>query len=246
MSRKGVTRRGWVGLPGGWTEAIGLEFVVAGGGLGAGVDVEFFVDATAVSVHGVVADAEFVCDFLAEVALGEEVEDFFFAFGKLAEFVFGIGRAGLAEALDDFSGDAAAHGGAALVDLTEGGEELFAGGVFEKVSGGAGFEGFEDAVGVFVDRDHNELDLRQFVFEAANAFDAVEAREVDVGEDDVGFVDGDSFVCFLSVVILADEGEAIGLFDPPGVDGSQRDVIFDDGDSDVVSGGSHGRTVEQI
>lgn len=65
-----------------------FELVVESGGLGAGVDVEFFVDASAVGVHGVGADAEGIRDFLTEVTLGEEVEDFFFAFGELAQIVF--------------------------------------------------------------------------------------------------------------------------------------------------------------
>ena len=42
-------------------------------------DLEFFVDAADVSVHRFVADAQFLRDFLVQEALGETIEDFFFA-----------------------------------------------------------------------------------------------------------------------------------------------------------------------
>ena len=159
----------------------------------------------------------------------------------MAEFVFGAGGRLFTEALDDFAGDAAAHGRAAFVDFAEGGEEFFARCLFEKVSGGSGFEGFEDAVRVFVNGDHDELDFWKLDFETADAFHAVEAGEVDVYEGDVGFVVGDGLEGFLSVAILAHKGEAVRLFDPVGVDGAERQIVFNDGDGNVVLGRAHGR-----
>src|SRR6266576_5758525 len=50
-----------------------------GDGFRSGPDLEFFVDAADVSVHRFVADAQFLRDFLVQEALGETIEDFFFA-----------------------------------------------------------------------------------------------------------------------------------------------------------------------
>lgn len=200
---------------------------------------EFFVNTTAVSVHGVGADAEFVGDLFTKVSLGEEVEDLFLSFGKLAQFILFACRRRFAETLDDLAGDAAAHGRSAFVDFAEGGEKLIAGSLFEKISGGTGFESFEDSVGVFVDRDHDELDFRYLLLETAHAFDAVEAGEVDVRENDVGFILRDSLKCLLPVFIETDESEAFRLLDPISVDASQGEVVFDDGDRDVGFGIAH-------
>jgi hypothetical protein len=48
---------------------------------GAGADLKFFVDAPNVGVNGLVADAEFVGDFLVDQTLGQKVEDLLFALG---------------------------------------------------------------------------------------------------------------------------------------------------------------------
>jgi hypothetical protein len=136
--------------------------------------------------------------------------------------------------LDDLAGDAAAHRGSAFEDFAERFKELFAWSLFEKGAGGSGFEGFEDAIRVFIDRDHDELDLGELLFEAADAFHSIHAREVDVGEDDIGFVRRNSFEGILTIIVQADEFETFGPLNPVCVDGTQGKIVLDDGDSDVV------------
>ena len=46
------------------------------------MDMEFFVDTAGVNPQGVPCHAEFVGDFLHEVAFGQEGEDFVFAGGE--------------------------------------------------------------------------------------------------------------------------------------------------------------------
>lgn len=195
---------------------------------------KFLVDTATIGVDSVVADSKLFGNLLAEVALREEAENFFFAFGKLAKFVFLGNWRRFAKTLDDLAGDAAAHRGSAFEDFAERFKELFAWSLFEKVAGGSGFEGFEDAIRVFIDRDHDELDLGELLFEAADAFHSIHAREVDVGEDDIGFVRRNSFEGILTIIVQADEFETFGPLNPVCVDGTQGKIVLDDGDSDVV------------
>lgn len=111
---------------------------------------------------------------------------------------------------------------------------MVARGLFEEVAGSACFESLEDAVGIFIDSDHDELNFWELPFEAPDTLDSVESWEVDVRENDVRLILGDAVECFLPIIVEADEIEALGLLDPFGVNRAQRDIVFDNRDGDVV------------
>ena len=169
---------------------------VTSDGLGAGADLKFFVDSADVGVDGGEADAEFFGNFFVEEALGKEVENFAFAGAEVFGF-FGMlsrrgrgwrGRGGFGDwvlkGLDDFAGDVGAHGRTASENFAKGFEELAAFGVFKHVAGGAGGESFEDVVGILINGEHDEQGVGELGFEASDAFDAAEAGEVDVAQND--------------------------------------------------------------
>ena len=198
------------------------HFLVAevfGDGFGAGADLEFFVDAADVGVDSFEADVELVGNFFVEKSFGQEFEDFLFAGGK----VFGGfgGGGGLLEALDDFAGDVAGHGGAAAIDVLNGAEEFFGRGRFEQVSGGAVGEGLEDLFGVLVHREHHDLARGFDRFEFADAIDAAHAGKVDVHEDDFGLHFWNADEGFFAGGIVADAFE-------PGRAGNQASQAFAD------------------
>ena len=214
--------------------------------MGARADLEFFVDPAYVSIYSWHTYAEFFGDFFVKEALGEEVEDFAFARGEV--FGFGVGGGGggvrsrrmtggrncLLEGLDDFAGDVGAHGGAAGHDFAEGFEELVAFGVLEHVAGGAGGEGFENVIGVFVDGKHHELGVGKKRLEFADAFDAAEAGEVDVAENNARLEFGNFWEGGFNGAELRDAFEIRGAIDPLGPDLAIGGVVFDDG-----NGGAH-------
>ena len=51
--------------------------------LGARADLKFFVDAADIGMHRLVADFEFVGDFLVDQTLREQIEHLLFAFGQV-------------------------------------------------------------------------------------------------------------------------------------------------------------------
>jgi hypothetical protein len=106
--------------------------------------------------------------------------------------------------------------------------------LLEEVAGGSGFKCFEDTIGIFINGDHDKLDLGELLLEAADAFHSIESGEIDVGEDDVGFVLWNSFESFLTIVVKTDEIESVGFLDPVRIDCTKGKVIFNNRDGNVV------------
>ena len=80
---------------------------------------EFLVNTGCVSANGAVGDLNLIRDFLLKAALGEEVQDFEFTWGKLISHIrLGV-WGGAVEGLHNAAGDGAAHGGAAFAHLAD-------------------------------------------------------------------------------------------------------------------------------
>ena len=101
-------------------------------GLGAGLDVELFVNRMEMGADGAESDAELVGDFFVEITFGEEREDFLFAFSEALDI--GSGLADLLEMIDDFPGDLHGHGSAAGVNLFDGLDEIGRRHVLEEIT----------------------------------------------------------------------------------------------------------------
>lgn len=108
------------------------------------------------------------------------------------------------EVLDDFLCYRAGHGRASAIRVADGFEQLFGRAGFDEVTVGARFEGFEDAVAVFIDRDHDDLDFREQTFEFADALDARHAWQLDVHEYDVRQVFWNMFQSLLACGEVSD------------------------------------------
>ena len=113
----------------------------------------------------------------------------------------GFGR-GL-ERANDFAGDGTGHGRAAAMHVLDGFEQFAGRQPLEHVPAGPGGQCLEDLVGVLIDRQHHDLDLRHQSFEAPRAFDAADATHMDVHQHHVGLVFGQMFQRRLAAVIYA-------------------------------------------
>lgn len=179
-----------------------------GDGFGAGADLKFFINPADIGVDGLVTDAKFFGDLFVEKTLAEAIEDFLFALGKIFS---GLRRgAGSLKGLGDFAGDVSGHGRTAAMNFANGFQQFGALGALEKVAVGAGGEGAEDIIGVFVDGEHDDLESRDKLFQLAHAFDAVDAREIDVHENNFrpdfrNVLDG-----IFGVAVMTEAFEAVG------------------------------------
>src|ERR1043166_9320355 len=171
------------GAPGPRVRLIAQEFQQC---LGPGTDVELLVDMFEVDPDGMVTDREAVGDLLADLALGKQLQDFLFPRGKERRFTLDRGW-GL-EGHHDFARNFAGRRGAALTDLGDGVQNFAGRGAFQKVAARPGLERAEDAGGVLIDREHDDLHLWDHLLEAGRTFDARSAGQIDVHQDDVGLV----------------------------------------------------------
>lgn len=178
-----------------------------GDGFGAGADLKFFVNAANVGVDGFVADTKFFGNFLVEKTLAEAIEDFLFALGEI--FCSLRRRPGLLKGLSDFAGDVGGHRGAAAMNFENGFEQLGAFGALEEIAVSACLEGAKDIVGIFINCEHDDLKFGNELFQLANALDAVDAREIDVHEDDFRTDFGNFFNRIFGCAVMAEAFEAV-------------------------------------
>jgi hypothetical protein len=194
--------------------------------LGAGADVQFFVDAADVGIDSGKTHTEGFGNLLVQVAASEQIEDFSFAWGE----AFGFGTDFGLERLDDFARDIAAHGGAAAADVAQGLEQFFATRLFKKISGCPGGEGFENMIYIFVNGKHDELRSGQLRLESADAFNAANPREVDVRKYDVRLFANENIHRRFGSFKLADTSKTLRVIEPFSENISRWGIVFDDGD----------------
>jgi hypothetical protein len=132
------------------------------------------------------------------------------------------------EVAHDFSGDVAGNGGSAALDVVDGFEQHGRRARLDEIPVCAGFERTEDALAVFVNREHHDLRLGQDLLELSDAFDAVHAGQIDVHEDDLGFVFGEVFEGGFGAVVMAQAAKALGAVQHAGEGATQLVIVFDD------------------
>ena len=110
--------------------------------------------------------------------------------------------------------------------VAEGGEQFRARCAFQKITARAGRERFEDVIRVFVHREHHKLRVGQLRLEAADAFDAADARQVDVHEDHGGFFRQQRGEGVFSVFMHAHAFETVLAANPIIQNSPGRRVVF--------------------
>jgi hypothetical protein len=196
-------------------------------GFGAGANLQFFVNAANVGVDGFVANAKFFGDFFVEKALAEAIENFLFALGEIFGRLWG--RTGFLKGLSDFAGDVCGHGRTAAMNFENGFEQFGAFGAFEEVTVCARLESAEDIFCIFVNCQHDDLKFGNELFQLTNAFDSVDAREVDVHQDNFRADFGNLFDGFFGRTVMAEAFEAVSAVQDACESVSQLFVVFDDG-----------------
>ena len=146
--------------------------------MGAVVDVEFLEDAADVFFDGVFGDAEGGGDLFVGIATGDEGEDFEFARGDI----------GSGEAFLETGGDVGGEALAACGDGADGLEEIGAGGGFLEVAERTGAEGAMDFFVAGEGGEDEDACGRVGGEDLDGGFDATDAGELEVHEDDVGEV----------------------------------------------------------
>jgi hypothetical protein len=179
---------------------------------------------------GAETDAELVGDFLVEKTLGQQREDFLFAFGQLLHL--GGRLLDLLEMADDLARDVHGHGRAAGMHLFDRMEQFARRHVLEQITVRAGAERFKDQIPFLVGRQHQHLGLGHLFLQAGDAFDAAHAGKVDVHEHDVGRLLGHLLQRLFAIGINPHAAQARGALQKFGQTFARAAAVFDDGDTD--------------
>ena len=188
---------------------------------------------------GGVGAADFFGDLHVEEPLAEHFEDFEFARG---ESVGGIAFGSDAlEDLDHLPGDAAGHGRAASEDIAHGCDQLPGLNRFDQIADGTGGEGIEDRVGIAMDGKHQNLRGDAGFDEAANGFDAVDAGQVDIHDDDARLKRRDGLQRLFPGAVRTHAAAVVGPVENHGQRAPDAGIVFDYGYGDQGSGSFHGK-----
>ena len=95
--------------------------------------------------------------------------------------------------MNHFASDLAGHGRPALPHFADSGHQFFRRTTFQKIAARACAQGFEDAVGVFVNRHHYDLGGREELLKPGRAFDPGDVRELNVHQDDIRLMARENF-----------------------------------------------------
>ena len=207
-----------------------MKIDVLGHGLSPGTNVQLLVNAADVSIHGMDANGHRLGYFLVKETPREHFQDFAFARGEIV-ILFGLGRR-IGETLGDPAGNVAGHGRASRMDVFEGGEQFIVRRLLEQIASGAGLQRVKDMVGVFIYRVHDELGQRHMRFELPDAFDATQAGQFDVHQDDIRLLPGQILEAVFGAPKSADKFKAFGMSKPIHQDFPGRRVIFNNRNAD--------------
>ena len=116
------------------------------------------------------------------------------------------------------------------MNFANGFEQFGAFRALEEVAVCACGQGTEDIFCIFINCEHDDLKFGNELFQLADAFDAVDAREIDVHKDNFGTDPGNLLDGFFGGAVVAEALEAISAVQDAGERVSQLLVVFDDGD----------------
>lgn len=115
------------------------------------------------------------------------------------------------------------------MDIADGFDDLGLGRALEQITAGAGQEGIEDFVAVFVDCEHEDLDGRDLRFEFSDAFNPAHFRQVDIHKEHIRGSLGHLGESFFAVSITAGADETFGVTNLAGEVFANPVVVFYDG-----------------
>ncbi len=193
--------------------------------LGAGANVEFFVNSVEVRANGLNADEQLIGNFLVPIAFRKEGEDFFFTACEV--LILTLGSSHSVKRLHDLPRDTCGHRGAAPIHLVDRFEKFCRRRSLQEVSVRARRQRIEDRIAVFVDGKHESLSGRAKFPELSHTVDAGHLREVDIHQDNVWPDSGKIPERILGVLVLAHTAKSIRSVDDDGKTLSYTVIVLD-------------------
>src|SRR6266436_4683457 len=131
--------------------------------------------------------------------------------------------------MEDFSGDTAAHWGAAGMDEFQGGEEFVASCLAKDISGGTSGENLKNVVRIFIRDEPDELSLGECGLQSTEIVKGASLWGVDVQQDDRRLLMGESHQRTVGRLVLTQQRKAVSETNPIAKGPTCVGMRFDDG-----------------
>src|SRR5262249_40915850 len=125
-------------------------------GFSSRTNVQLVVNVPEMPTHRAIRQTQPRGNLLVGKTLRQQFENFTLARGKT--FDLGGGDNGFLEGNNNLPGNFTRHGSSALLNLANGGDQFVGSAAFQKVSTRSRAQRFENALRVFIDRHHDDLD----------------------------------------------------------------------------------------
>jgi len=172
-------------------------------------DAELVEDVMQVVLDGLLGDEEFFADFLVAEALGDELNDFFFAVAEQGLFAARAGFAGLREGLHDFGGHAIVEPDFAGVHAMNTFDQEIGGGLFQNDTAGAEAHGANDVAIIFGSGQNDDARRQRVKIDFLEYREAVFIRHAQVKQKNIGLEFGEELDALGAVLSLADDGDVL-------------------------------------
>ena len=189
-------------------------------------DAELVEDVVQVVFDGLLGDEKFFADFFVAEALGDELDDFFFAVAEQRLFAARAGFAGLGEGLHDFSGHAIVEPDFAGVYTMNTFYQEIGGRLLQDDTASAEAHGANDVAIVFRGGQNDDPRGQRIKINFFEHREAVFVRHAQIEQKNIGFEFSEELDALRAVLGFADDGDIfVGIEQLPQAIAKDRVVI---------------------
>jgi hypothetical protein len=157
--------------------------------------------------YGLLADEKFFSDFLVAEALGDELDDFFFAVAEERFFAARSGLGGFRERFHDFGGHAVVEPDLAGVNAMDALYEEVGGGLFENHAAGAKAHGANNVAIVLGGSENDDASGERIEINFFEDGEAVFIGHAEIEQENFGLEFGEKFNALGAILGFADDGD---------------------------------------
>src|SRR6266849_5986435 len=189
-------------------------------------DAEFVEDIVQVVLNGLFGDEKFFADFLVAEALGDELNDFFFAVAEQRLFAARTGFAGLRERFHHFGGHAIVEPDFAGVHAMNAFHQEIGGGLLQDHAARAEAHGANNVAVVFGGGQNDDAGGQRIEIDFLEDGEAVFVRHAQVEEKNIGLELGEELDALRAVLGFADDDDIfVGIEKLPEAIAKDRVVV---------------------
>src|SRR5579871_3851030 len=200
---------------------------------------ELVKDIVEVVLHGLLGDEEFLADFLVAEALGNELNDFFFAITQERLFSTRAGLGGFGKRFHDFGRHAIVEPNFTGVDAMNAFHKKVGGGLFEHDTAGTQAHGANDIAIVFRSGKDNNARGNRIEINFLEDGETVLFRHSEVEQKNVGFELREQLDAFGAVLRFANDGDVLVAIDELAKAVAKNRVVVGHENSNLLFGLRH-------